>query len=118
MGVRIPPRLPFEQDEGDEVIARVHSSRGQGGFGKGDLAEPADNRQLHGGRAGRHGRYRRLSLGGGPGTGPDRGSDSEMTNETSTKQWFVVHTYSGFENKAAAAIEQRAKIFGLPGHIN
>ena len=36
-----------------------------------------------------------------------------MTNETSTKQWFVVHTYSGFENKVAAAIEQRAKIFGL-----
>ena len=32
---------------------------------------------------------------------------------TTTKQWFVVHTYSGFENKVAAAIESRAKIFGL-----
>ena len=32
---------------------------------------------------------------------------------TSTKQWFVVHTYSGFENKVAAAIESRAKIFNL-----
>jgi len=32
---------------------------------------------------------------------------------TSAKQWFVVHTYSGFENKVAAAIESRAKIFGL-----
>jgi len=40
-----------------------------------------------------------------------------MTSETSTKQWFVVHTYSGFENKVAAAIEQRAKIFGLQDHI-
>lgn len=40
-----------------------------------------------------------------------------MTNETSTKQWFVVHTYSGFENKVAAAIEQRAKIFGLQDQI-
>ena len=24
---------------------------------------------------------------------------------TSAKQWFVVHTYSGFENKVASAIE-------------
>lgn len=37
-----------------------------------------------------------------------------MTQETSTaKRWFVVHTYSGFEHKVAAAIEQRAKTFGL-----
>jgi len=40
-----------------------------------------------------------------------------MTNETGTKQWFVVHTYSGFENKVAAAIEQRARIFGLQDQI-
>ena len=40
-----------------------------------------------------------------------------MTNEIGTKQWFVVHTYSGFENKVAAAIEQRAKIFGLQDQI-
>ena len=40
-----------------------------------------------------------------------------MTDETSTKQWFVVHTYSGFENKVAAAIEQRAKIFGLQDQV-
>ncbi|MBI2879006.1 MAG: transcription termination/antitermination protein NusG [Candidatus Rokubacteria bacterium] len=35
-----------------------------------------------------------------------------------TKQWYVVHTYSGFENKVAAAIEQRAKIFGLQDLIS
>jgi len=40
-----------------------------------------------------------------------------MTNETGTKQWFVVHTYSGFENKVAAAIEQRARIFGVQDQI-
>jgi transcriptional antiterminator NusG len=28
------------------------------------------------------------------------------------KQWYVIHTYSGFENKVAEAIRQRAKIFG------
>ena len=38
-------------------------------------------------------------------------SDAETT--TKPKQWFVVHTYSGFENKVAQAIESRAKIFGL-----
>jgi transcription termination/antitermination protein NusG len=27
------------------------------------------------------------------------------------RQWFVVHTYSGFENKVAEAIQSRAKIF-------
>ncbi|MFQ5829680.1 MAG: transcription termination/antitermination protein NusG [Candidatus Methylomirabilia bacterium] len=46
-----------------------------------------------------------------------------MTEETATthqfeKQWFVVHTYSGFENKVVAAIEQRAKIFGLENQIS
>jgi transcriptional antiterminator NusG len=41
-----------------------------------------------------------------------------MTSGTGiTKQWFVVHTYSGFENKVAAAIEQRAKIFGLQEQV-
>ena len=40
-----------------------------------------------------------------------------MTNETGTKQWFVVHTYSGLENKVAAAIEQRARIFGVQDQI-
>ena len=29
------------------------------------------------------------------------------------RQWFVVHTYSGFENKVKDAIESRAKIFGM-----
>ena len=32
---------------------------------------------------------------------------------TTNKQWFVVHTYSGFENKVAEAIQSRAKIFGM-----
>lgn len=39
------------------------------------------------------------------------------TEQSTTAQWFVVHTYSGFENKVAQAIEQRAKIFGLQDQI-
>ncbi len=34
------------------------------------------------------------------------------------KQWYVVHTYSGFENKVAEAIRQRAKIFGQEDEIS
>jgi transcription termination/antitermination protein NusG len=33
------------------------------------------------------------------------------------KQWFVVHTYSGFENKVAEAIQSRAKVFGMGDKI-
>ncbi|MBI4607987.1 MAG: transcription termination/antitermination protein NusG [Candidatus Rokubacteria bacterium] len=44
-------------------------------------------------------------------------SDEVTTARSSDKQWFVVHTYSGFENKVAAGIEQRAKIFGLQEQI-
>jgi transcriptional antiterminator NusG len=36
----------------------------------------------------------------------------EAAAATTKKQWFVVHTYSGFENKVAEAIQSRAKIFG------
>jgi len=41
-----------------------------------------------------------------------------MTAEaTTTKQWYVIHSYSGFENKVKASIEQRAKVFGLEEQI-
>ena len=39
-----------------------------------------------------------------------------MTDDK-TKQWYIIHTYSGFENKVATAIESRAKIFGLQDMI-
>ena len=40
-----------------------------------------------------------------------------MAAETTTKQWFVVHTYSGFEDKVAEAIQSRAKIFGMADRV-
>ena len=44
-------------------------------------------------------------------------SDESTVTQPSNQQWFVVHTYSGFENKVASGIEQRAKIFGLQDQI-
>ena len=42
-----------------------------------------------------------------------------MNGETTThdKQWYVVHTYSGFENKVADGIQSRAKVFGMADKI-
>lgn len=30
-----------------------------------------------------------------------------------SKDWYVVHTYSGFENKAKLALEERIRLYGL-----
>jgi transcription termination/antitermination protein NusG len=41
-----------------------------------------------------------------------------MSSQTATsRRWFVVHTYSGFENKVAEGILSRAKIFGMTERI-
>jgi len=36
---------------------------------------------------------------------------------TAAKQWFVVHTYSGFENKVKESLEQRVQAYGLQAEI-
>jgi transcriptional antiterminator NusG len=37
--------------------------------------------------------------------------------DVSTKQWFIVHTYSGFEKKVKQSLEQRVKAYGLADEI-
>ena len=37
--------------------------------------------------------------------------------DVSTKQWFIVHTYSGFEKKVKQSLEQRVKAYGLAEEI-
>jgi len=37
--------------------------------------------------------------------------------DVSTKQWFIVHTYSGFEKKVKQSLEQRVKAYGLVDDI-
>ena len=29
------------------------------------------------------------------------------------KQWYIIHTYSGFESKVAESLKQRAEAFGM-----
>src|SRR5262249_36903665 len=40
-----------------------------------------------------------------------------MTEATNTKQWFIVHTYSGFERKVAQSLRERVKAYGLNDEI-
>ena len=41
---------------------------------------------------------------------------STMTDDR-TKQWYIVHTYSGFENKVKESLEQRVNAYGLQDEI-
>ncbi len=58
-------------------------------------------------------------LGGGGHRPVEAGAeDPAMSSQTATsRRWFVVHTYSGFENKVAEGILSRAKIFGMTERI-
>ena len=37
--------------------------------------------------------------------------------EVMTKQWYIVHTYSGFEKKVSDGLRQRAKAYDLEDQI-
>jgi transcriptional antiterminator NusG len=45
---------------------------------------------------------------------PDAGRT--MTDDK-TKQWYIIHTYSGFENKVKESLEQRVTAYGLQDEI-
>ena len=34
-----------------------------------------------------------------------------------TKQWYIVHTYSGFENKVSESLQQRVQAYGLQSEV-
>ena len=34
-----------------------------------------------------------------------------------TKQWYIVHTYSGFENKVSESLQQRVQAYGLESEV-
>jgi transcription termination/antitermination protein NusG len=49
---------------------------------------------------------------GQPGTAP-----SEAPAHVSDKHWYIVHTYSGFENKVAESLRTRSEAFGFAHRI-
>jgi transcription termination/antitermination protein NusG len=40
-----------------------------------------------------------------------------MSTDVSTKNWYIVHTYSGFEKKVAESLQQRVQAYGLHDEI-
>jgi transcriptional antiterminator NusG len=40
-----------------------------------------------------------------------------VTTTATSKQWYIVHTYSGFEKKVSEGLRQRAKAYGLEDQI-
>ena len=44
-------------------------------------------------------------------------SQGVIVETVTSKQWYIVHTYSGFEKKVSESLRQRAKAYGLDDHI-
>ncbi len=37
--------------------------------------------------------------------------------DTNTRQWYIVHTYSGFEKKVSESLAQRVQVYGMQSEI-
>jgi len=48
---------------------------------------------------------------------PAEASAPQGYDETSPKKWFIIHTYSGFEQKVAESLRSRAEAFGFADKI-
>ena len=44
-------------------------------------------------------------------------TEQNMMTDVKTKQWYIVHTYSGFEKKVAESLQQRVQAYGLQEEI-
>ena len=49
--------------------------------------------------------------------GAGHGAAAQPVEVEDTKKWFIVHTYSGFENKVAESLRSRAQAFGFDDKI-
>ncbi len=48
---------------------------------------------------------------------PAAAAPAQGYDESSPKKWFIIHTYSGFENKVAESLRTRADAFGFADKI-
>jgi transcriptional antiterminator NusG len=44
-------------------------------------------------------------------------SVKDVVTDDKTKSWYIIHTYSGFENKVRESLEQRVNAYGLQDEI-
>jgi transcription termination/antitermination protein NusG len=47
----------------------------------------------------------------------EAGQAPQAVDEGAPRQWFIIHTYSGFENKVAESLRGRAQAFGFADKI-
>ncbi|HWQ52675.1 MAG TPA: transcription termination/antitermination protein NusG [Bryobacteraceae bacterium] len=47
----------------------------------------------------------------------DQPAEAPLYDDASPKKWFIIHTYSGFENKVAESLRSRALAFGFNDKI-
>ena len=53
-----------------------------------------------------------------PEQNPEQAADTAVAPAaTPTKNWYIIHTYSGFENKVAESLRTRAEAFGFAPQI-
>src|SRR5438270_13842529 len=45
------------------------------------------------------------------------GEPAPLYDDSSPKKWFIIHTYSGFEQKVAESLRSRAQAFGFDDKI-
>jgi transcriptional antiterminator NusG len=48
---------------------------------------------------------------------PTEGEGAPGYDESSARKWFIIHTYSGFENKVKESLQTRAEAFGFADKI-
>src|ERR1041385_2662066 len=51
------------------------------------------------------------------GQGQGAGVPAQTMTDDKTKHWYIIHTYSGFENKVKESLEQRVHAYGLQDEI-
>src|SRR5690242_21620892 len=103
--------------------ARAHvSARSARGDEAGHLAFAVGNSQHHGGRDFDHDLFCGLPLCGGSAGRMGRHAvhqdvRSVMEKGIMAKQWYIIHTYSGFEKKVKESLESRVTAMGLQDKI-
>src|SRR5882757_8341559 len=48
---------------------------------------------------------------------PNGAAETEPVLEEETKHWYIIHTYSGFEQKVADSLRSRSEAFGFSDKI-